>query len=106
MVDFVAWGTTLFLIGFFAFVQVYCLVKSHRGRIQQVDASPMDQFDLLPHSVFVQLENGEKVQAQASACVLCMGRFNQGDRVHVLENNGQYTIGLPFVPCHRGKRRD
>ncbi len=106
MADFVAWGTTLFLIGFFAFVQIYCSVKSRHGRIKHVEASSIDQFDLLPRSVSVQLESGEEVQAQASACILCMGRFSQGDRVQVLENKGKYTIGLPFLPCHPGKCRD
>ena len=106
MIDFVAWGTTLFLICFFAFVQIYCSVKSHRGHIKKVDANSIDPFDLLPRSVSVRLENGKVIQAQASACVLCMGRFNQGDRVQVFENEGKYTIGLPFLPCHPGKCRD
>jgi hypothetical protein len=105
MMDFVAWGTTLFLIGFFAFVQIYCSVKSRRGHVKRVDAGSLDHFALLPRSVLVQLENGTEIQAQASACLLCMGRFSQGDQVQVFENNGKYTLGLPFLPCHFGKRR-
>jgi hypothetical protein len=106
MADFVTWGTTLFLIGFFVFVQIYWSVMSHRGHIKQAGASSIDRFDLLPRSISVQLENGKEIQAQASACTLCMGRFSQGDRVQVLENKGQYTIGLSFLPCHPGKCRD
>jgi hypothetical protein len=106
MENFVAWGTTLFLLGFFAFVQIYCSIKSRRGHIKRVEAGSMDQFDILPRSVTVQLEDGKEIQAQASACILCMGRFSQGDRVQVLEHNGKYTIGLPFLPCIPGKCRN
>jgi hypothetical protein len=106
MADFITLGTTLFLIGFFAFAQIYCSVKSHRGHIKQVNANSIDQFDLLPRSVSVHLENGKEIQAQASACILCMGRFSQGDRVRVFENKGKYTLGLPFLPCHPGKCRE
>jgi hypothetical protein len=104
--DLITWGTTFFLIAFFVFVQVYCSLKSHRGRIKKIEAGSIDQFDLLPRSVSVQLENGMEIQAQASACVLCMGHFSQGDPVQVSEIKGKYTIGLPFLPCRTGKCRD
>lgn len=106
MADFVTWGTALFLIGFFVFVHIYWSVMSHRGHIKEVGASSIDRFDLMPCSVSVKLENGKEIQAQASACVLCMGRFSQDDPVQVFENKGQYTIVLPFLPCHSGKCRN
>ncbi len=94
-------ATVLFLVIVFAIAEIYRCRRAMRGTILALN-EPGALVALLPVvNVEVRLENGQKVTAGLSSCVLCLGRLNVGDQVRVRSTREGWVVDLPWLRHNR-----
>ena len=98
------WFTLFFLIAFYFSIEIYQVRKRQEGRIISFHDSPLPLGGLLGTRARVELGNGETVDADISACNLCMGRFEVGDCVYLCRGGDGYVVSLPLLAGARRKK--
>lgn len=98
------WFTLLFLIAFYFTIEIYQVRKRQEGRIISFYDFPLPLGGLLGTRARVELGNGKIVDADISACNLCMGRFEVGDCVSLCRGSDGYVVSLPLLLGGRRKK--
>jgi hypothetical protein len=104
MADALFIATALFLLAFFLAAEAFRLKQGRPGRLVSFLREENPAAGMIRSRVLVRMESGEEVEAMLPACVLCLGRLREGDRVVVNRSRGEYLVGLsPLIGRGRGK---
>jgi hypothetical protein len=85
-------ATTVFLVVFFALAEARQSRRSIPGRFAGVLEPAIPGSEILACDARVTLDDGRKIVARVSGCVLCQARFRIGDRVRVRRFEGGYVL--------------
>ena len=94
--DIVLGMTTIFLVCFFLITELARQRGRLSGKIVAFSRENLPFQGIGGGKMLVEMEDGKKVWAEASGCVLCQGNFKLGDSVKLVPASDGYRILIPF----------
>ena len=96
MYDSLVLYTFFVLVIFFLALEIYKFKYYIKGRVIEFYPSAIGLENLLNSQIKVKLENGQVVEAEAERCTICMGEFQLGDEVRLIQSRNKYIVHLPL----------